>query len=311
MSRCVALGLCAALALSAFAAEPEKLPKPQFNGPYFGKMPRAWVEVLKVDADRRVLTVRTKTGEEVEVPIRGDTELRVRDSWGDLTDYYPGESVMLFVYHDADGKWAYPRAVQDEIQMMSGHKWWWTVDALDATAGTLELSRKENGKAFKESFRVGADTKVWKGDTPAGIEALKVGDVVLFQTRYTKGEAKRFAVEVLDAKGLEAVRAAQQAKHRDRLAANGLPAVVNDIEVLTGAVTVTVQWEASDVARGIKPGAKVDVVGGAKAGVRFAAPVAESRGDGARHKLLLAADPAAISRLKVGDEVRVWPAKTP
>ena len=92
---------------------------------------------------------------------------------------------------------------------------------------------------------------------------------------------------------------------------NKRDAIVNDIEVLTGAVTVTVQWEASDVARGIKPGAKVDVVGGEKSGVRFAAPVAESKGDGARHKLLLATDPAAISRLKVGDDVRVWPSKTP
>jgi len=311
MSRTLALGLLASIIMTASAAEPEKLPKPVFNGPYFGKMPRAWVEILKVDAERRVLTVRTKKGDEVEVPIRGDTELRVRDSWGDLTDYYPGESVMLFVYHDADGKWSYPRAVQDEIQMMSLHTWWWTVDALDPKAGTLELSRKEKDKEFKESFRVGADTKVWKGEKPAGIDTLKVGDVVLFQTRFEKGESKRFAVELFDAKGLEVIKAAQQAKHRERLTTKGLPAIVNDIEMLSGALTVTVQWEASDVARGIKPGAKVEVVGAEKSGVRFAAPVAESKGDGARHKLLLAADPATISRLKVGDEVRVSPVKTP
>lgn len=311
MSRTLALGLLASIIMTASAAEPEKLPKPEFNGPYFGKMPRAWVEILKVDAERRVLTVRTKKGDEVEVPIRGDTELRVRDSWGDLSDYYPGESVMLFVYHDADGKWSYPRAVQDEIQMMSLHKWWWTVDAVDPKAGTLELSRKEKDKEFKESFRVGADTKVWKGEKPAGIDTLKVGDVVLFQTRFEKGESKRFAVELFDAKGLEVIKTAQQAKHRERLTTKGLPAIVNDIEMLSGALTVTVQWEASDVARGIKPGAKVEVVGAEKSGVRFTAPVAESKGDGARHKLLLAADPATISRLKVGDEVRVSPMKTP
>ncbi len=311
MNRIFACAFLAVFMLTASADEPAKLPKPQFNGPYFGKMPRAWVEILKVDAERRVLSVRTKKGDEVEVPIRGDTELRVRDSWGELTDYYPGESVMLFVYHDADGKWAYPRAVQDEIQMMSGHKWWWTVDAVDGTAGTLELSRKENGKEFKESFRVGSDTKVWKGEKPEGIATLKVGDVVLFQTRFDKGEAKRFAVELLDAKGLESIKATQQTKHKDRLIAKGLPAIVNDIEMLTGALTVTVQWEASDMARGIKPGAKVDVAGGEKSGIRFAAPVAESKGDGARYKLLLVADPATISRLKLGDEVRVFPAKAP
>ena len=90
----------------------------------------------------------------------------MRDSWGDLSDYYPGESVMLFVYPDAEGKWVYPRAVQDEIQMMSQHKWWWTVDALDGQAGTIDLSRKEKDKIFRESFRVGPDTKVWKGAKP-------------------------------------------------------------------------------------------------------------------------------------------------
>src|ERR1700730_18446036 len=88
--------------LSFSAADP--VVKPQFNGAYFGKMPRAWVEILKVDAERRLLTVRTPKGEEREVPIRADTELRVRDSWGDLSDYYPGESVMLFVYPDAEGQ---------------------------------------------------------------------------------------------------------------------------------------------------------------------------------------------------------------
>jgi hypothetical protein len=162
-------------------------------------------------------------GEEHEVPTRGDTELRVRDSWGDLNDYYPGESVMLFVYHDAEGRWVYPRAVQDEIQMMALHKWWWTVDALDAKAGTVELSRKAKDRTFKESFRIGPATKVWKGEKPAGLDALKVGDVVLFQTRYEKGHEKRFAVELMDDAGLKAVRESQQALHPKRLAEQGLP----------------------------------------------------------------------------------------
>ncbi len=292
------------------AADADKVPKPQFNGAYFGKMPRAWVEVVKADPERKMLTVRTKKGEEREVPIRGDTEMRIRDSWGNLSDLYPGQSVMLFMYHDADGQWVYPRAVQDEIQMMSLHKWWWTVDALDAKAGTVELSRKEKDKTFKEAFRVGAATKIWKGAKPAGLDALQGGDVVLFQTRYDKGQEQRFALEFFDAKGLEAIKAEQQAKHRSRLATEGLPAIVNDLDVLTGAVTVSIQWEASDVARAVKPGAKAAVhhrMG--KKDVKFDAPVFESRADGVRHKLGLAADPAAMISLRVGDEVRVFPSE--
>jgi len=300
----------AALLLTPALAGADEPVRPQFNGAYFGKMPRAWVEVLRADPEKRTLTVRTKEGKEVEVPIRGDTELRVRDSWGDLADYYPGESVMLFVYPDAAGKWVYPRAVQDEVQMMAQHKWWWTVDALDDKAGVVSLSRTEQGKTHRESFRIGPATKVWKGERAAGPEVLRLGDVVLFQTRYEAGQERRFAVELMDAKGLEAVRAAEQERHRRRLAERGLPAVVNDVDVLTGAILVSVQWEASDLAKAVKPGSKVTLLrAGEGPEVRFEAPVAESRPDGVRHKLLLAADPASMVRLRVGDEVRVFPAK--
>jgi hypothetical protein len=96
--------VCVVIVASAALAEDNKAAKPQFSGAYFGKMPRAWVEILKVDENSRLLTVRTRKAEEREVSIRPDTELRVRDSWGDLSDYYPGESVMLFVYPDAEGK---------------------------------------------------------------------------------------------------------------------------------------------------------------------------------------------------------------
>jgi Glycosyl hydrolases family 2/Glycosyl hydrolases family 2, sugar binding domain/Glycosyl hydrolases family 2, TIM barrel domain len=308
---------------------------PAFRNDYFGKMPRAWVEILKIDPDRRVLTVRTKKGEEREVQLRGDTEMRVRDAWGDLSDLYPGESVMLFVYHDDAGAWAYPRAVQDEIQMMALHKWWWTVDALDAKEGVVALSRKDDkGKTVQEIFRIGDATKVWKGETPSGLDALKVGDVVLFQTRYEAGQEKRFAVEFMDEKGLEAIRTEQKAKHDMELAANGLPAVVNDIDLLTGAVHATVQWEAGDEARTLKPGSALEVLWwghapprlgtgaieqkpvsspeivrtyGKKLIKKFTAPLVESKAEGARQQLLLAADPAAISTLHVGDEVRVFP----
>jgi hypothetical protein len=283
---------------------------PAFHNDYFGKMPRAWVEIVKIDPDRRVLSVRTQQGEEREVHLHGDTEMRIRDSWGDITDLYPGESVMLFMYIDEAGQWAYPRAVQDEIQLNSSHKRWWTVDALDAKKGTASLSRTDDkGKEIKETFRVGDETKVWKGEKPSGLDALKVGDVVLFQTRFDAGQKERFAVELMDEKGLEAIRAAQKAKHEKQLEENGLPAVVNDVDVLTGAVHATVQWEAADAAQAIKPGSAVEVArpNGKAGAVKFTAPVVENKPAGEREQLLLAADPAAVSTLRVGDEVRVFP----
>ena len=167
---------------------------------------------------------------------------------------------MLFMYHDDAGGWQYPRAVQDEIQMMSFHKWWWTVDAADAGAGLVSLSRKDSkGQTVQEIFRIGDATKVWKDDKPSGPDALKVGDVVLFQTRYESGQDKRFAVEFFDESGLAAVRAAEQARHAKELAASGLPAVINDIDLLTGAVQATVQWEAVEEAQALRPGGAVEL----------------------------------------------------
>jgi hypothetical protein len=84
---CLGLSLLILHRGTAFLRAADPIIKPQFNGAYFGKMPQAWVEILKIDAERRLLTVRTTKGEERQVPIRGDSELRVRDSWGDLSDY--------------------------------------------------------------------------------------------------------------------------------------------------------------------------------------------------------------------------------
>ena len=283
---------------------------PAFRKDYFDRMPRVWVAVLKIDPEGHVLTVRTKTGEEREVVLHGDTEMRIRDSWGDMSDLYPGESVMLFMYHDDAGNWVYPRAVQDEIQMMSFHKWWWTVDELDVKAGTVSLSRKDDkGKVFQETFRVGDATKVWKGDKPSGLDALKVGDVVLYQTRYDVGQEKRFAVEFFDEKGLAAARTAQEAKHVKELAAAGLPTIINDIDLLTGAVQTTVQWEATDEARTLRQGGLVEFTRphAKDPAKKVTATIVETRADGPREKVLLSVDPADASSLRVGDEVRVFP----
>jgi hypothetical protein len=213
---------------------------------------------------------------------------------------------MLFMYTDDAGQWVYPRAVQDEIQMMAFHMWWWTVDAVDQ--GTVALSRTDDkGKVIKETFRVSDRTRVWKGRKPGTLDTLKVGDKVLFQTRYDKGLDRRFADDLLDENGLEAVRAAQKERHAEELADGGLPAVVNEIDVLKGSVRVTVQWEAADAAKAIKPGSSVVVLRSGKDAKRFEAPVVENTPDEVREKLLLAPEPGAAAGLRVGDEVRVSP----
>ena len=53
IGRIAALCMVVVGAVALAAGEDNKPPKPQFSAAYFGKMPRAWVEILKVDAEGR------------------------------------------------------------------------------------------------------------------------------------------------------------------------------------------------------------------------------------------------------------------
>src|SRR6185436_7189754 len=112
----------------------------------------------KLDRDGRV----------VRVPVREDTELHVRSSWGELSDYFPGQHVMLFMYVDDDKAWAYPRAIQDDIHMWAFHNHWARVVKIDRDARSYAAERDEedgkgkSSKAVDASDTYAADVKVGK-----------------------------------------------------------------------------------------------------------------------------------------------------
>lgn len=145
------LSICAALALLAGpAAAQTKLPKAQFQPDFFGEMPRAFGVVQEVDLKGRALVVkRDRDGETVRVPIKDDTELHFRDSWGELEDYFPGQHLMLFMYVDEDKKWTYPRAVQDDMHMWARHGHFAKVTRIDL-AGHVYTTHWEEKNAKGE-----------------------------------------------------------------------------------------------------------------------------------------------------------------
>lgn len=298
-------------ALSAWGqAPPNPVPKPKFQGDFFGEMPRVFCVIQKIDLKRRILTIKQDgNGAIHDVPIRDDTEIHFRDSWGELTDYFPGQHVMLFLYIDDDKNWTYPRAVQDEIHVSARHGWFakvLKVDPAKHTITTQRLEKNDKGETIRtidKEFAYFPNVKVWKGDQPGGIATLQPGDEVIQQLVEKDGQLA--AVEIFDRKGDDAVRAQQDARHKadqDRL---GLPAYINDLEPISGSVVVSVAWSGADRARTLKPGQAVTLVP-ADGSKPFAALLGEMQPIDTRERLQLIVNARVAVRLTYGQSLRLF-----
>lgn len=285
-------------------------PKPVFQGDFFGEMPRAFAVIVRVDEKERTVTAKLdRDGKTVQVPIKDDTELHVRDSWGELSDYYPGQHVLLFMYVDDEKNWTYPRAIQDDIHMRARHNHFAKVVRIDRAARTYATQREEkDGKGavvrtVDDSYTAAADAKVWKGKSAEAFEALKEGDEVI--TQLVEKDGKLLALEILDRAGDDAVRALQDERHRKAQEADGLPAYVTDVEVIAGSLVATVAWSGADRAKkDLAPGATVAVA--PAGGKPFAAAVCSLQGVDSRQRLQLAINARVASRLALGQSLRVF-----
>lgn len=290
--------------------KPPAPPKPAFQGDFFGEMPRAFGVIVAVNEKDRLVTAKLdRDGRTVQVPIKDDTELHFRDSWGELSDYFPGQHVMLFMYVDDDKAWTYPRAIQDDIHMWARHGHFAKVVKLDRDAKTYSTQREEKDgkgsvvKVVDQSWTAAADVKVWKGSEPAGFAALKEGDEVI--TQLVDRDGKLVASEILDRAGDDAVRAAQDEKHRQDQDRLGLPAYVTDVEVLAGSLQATVAWSGSERAKkDLKAGLVLALV--PTTGKPFAATVCSVQGMDSRQRVQFAINSRVAARLAPGQSLRIF-----
>jgi hypothetical protein len=299
-----------ALSLCAAAAADTPLPVAKFQGGFFNEMVRSFACVVSTDQVARTMTlVLDKDGSTVTVPIRPDTELHVRDSWGELSDYFAGQHVMLFMYVDDERKWTWPRAVQDDLHMRARHGHFdkvTTIDAGSRTLVTVRATKNPDGSAGKDvvtTTRYDPAAQVWKGATPAGIASLAVGDEVIQQQVLKGGE--KVTVEIADRAGDQEIAALQDARHHqdeDRL---GLPCYVTDFDVLTGATTLTVPWSSAARAKQLAPGA-VLVVQPTDGGKAFAAALAGLQEVEQRERLQVVVNARVASRLGYGQTLRIF-----
>jgi len=285
-------------------------PKPVFQGDFFGEMPRAFGVIVSVNEKDRVVTAKLdRDGRTVQVPIKDDTELHVRDSWGELSDYFAGQHVMLFMYVDDDKNWTYPRAIQDDIHMWARHNHFAKITKIDRDARLCSTQRQEKDgkgvvtKTVDASFTYLPDAKVWKSKTAEGVDALKEGDEVIAQL--VERDGKLVAAELLDRAGDDAVRAVQDERHRQDQDKLGLPAYVTDVEVLTGSLMATVAWSGSERAKkDLKPGLTLTVV--PMGGKSFAAAVCSIQGVDSRQRVHFAINARVANRLSPGQSLRIF-----
>lgn len=294
------------------------VPTAQFQGDFFGEMARAFASIVSVDVQAQTMTVALdRDGTQVTVPIRYDTELHFRDSWGELSDYFPGQHVMLFMYVDENKKWTYPRAVQDELHVAARHGWFATVTAIDPATKSYTTVRDEKdgqGKVTKtitNTYTYSPEVKVWKGKIPGAIDTLALGDEVIQQlvlkdiAKSGDKNAEKVAVEIVDRNGDKEITATQDAKHRADEDALGLPTYVTDVDVLTGALSITVAWSSAGRAKSLKPG-QVVAIQPTNGSTAFAAAVSEIKDVDTRARLLVVMNSRVASRLSYGQTLRLF-----
>jgi hypothetical protein len=316
--------LCLALlATVSFAADvpPATKPTPKITPGQVivpteaGAMRRIWGELVSLDLKTRTGTFRKEDTDEVmPFTVMPYSELLHHATFGDLQDFRVGERAIFRLHQNpADaGRWTALTYIQDEMNMMNGHKEYFHVDAADPATGKLTVTQ---GHANKDYIRetgivIGTDasTRYWKNAQPATLADIHIGDMLRAKEHGTGHGKARVAWEIfLDDASLLKFQADQKAVHVARMIGEGLPGYVDSADGKT--LTLTLFQEAGDFSRKLKAGQKVQV---SPAGVdrrptakALAATVAEAKMDRnlGKVKLTLEGDAAGFAPAGLA---RVW-----
>jgi hypothetical protein len=165
--------------------------------------------------------------------------------------------------HENDkGEWTWLTYIQDEMNMMNGHKEYFYVDKVDAGKRAVECTWANFDKSFIRMTNVlietDGETRFWKAGAPAKFTDIKLGDKLRTKTHGAGAGKRRIAWEVfLDDESLGKFQAEQKAVHAQRIAAEGAPGYVD--EAGEKEVKLTLFSEGSELAKQLKAGKSVRV----------------------------------------------------
>jgi hypothetical protein len=322
------------VACSLSAAEPAPKPKARITpgkvivptGP--GEMRRPWGELVSMDLATRTGTFRRDGSDEIiKFTVMPYSELLHHAAFGDLQDFRIGERAIFRLHENEAGEWNQLTYIQDEMNFLKNHGERYqveSIDASDAAAGSWTVTQGNWEDPKKDPFirtkgiviKTDADTRYWKQGAPAKFADVQVGDRIRTKTRGTGQGSDRVCWEVfLDDESLLKFQAEQKAVHAARLEADGAPGYVDTFtkSEVVPLVELTLFQEGGDIARALKQGQKVSVVGCGvdrkPSGKPAEGVVAEVKMQGNLGKATVKLDDLEAGGVTVGGLVRLKPVK--
>lgn len=229
----------------------------------FDRMQRPWGELISLDfATRTGKFRRESTDEVVSFTVMPYAELLHHATNGDLQDFRIGERAIFRLHENEKGEWVLLTYIQDEMNMMNGHKEYFYVDTIDAKKKQVTTTWANFDKSFVREKGVvittDADTRYWKAGQPAAFADIKVGDKLRTKTHGVGKGKERVAWEVfLDDESLAKFQTEQKAVHAERMKKEGAPGYVDEVD--GSNLKLTLFNEGGDVAKQLKVGKTVKV----------------------------------------------------
>ena len=220
---------------------------------------------------------------------------------------------MLF--RSEQGEWVWLTYIQDEMNMMNGHKEYFYVDKIDATKRAVECTWANFDKSFIRMTNVlietEGETRFWKAGAPAKFTDIKVADKLRTKTHgIGKGKTQMCWEVFLDDESLAKFQNEQKAVHSKRMIEEGAPGYVD--EIAGQELKLTLFGEADEIAKQLKAGSAVRVapagVDRKANGTGAAGKVTATKQRGRVCEVSLAMD-SAPAGFKVASLARLWIAK--
>jgi hypothetical protein len=199
-------------------------------------------ELVKVDLAKRSGQFRTdRTGELVDFTLLPFATVQALNAEADFGDIAPGTRCQFFLHPDAHGAFTRASVLTDEFTRLADEKLTYRVEAVHPHRIIVawKLPEFENDKSRMEQppdlghseLAADANTRIWKGDQPATLGDLAVGDELLVNITGRTTSSRGRCTDIWIGAGTHKVATARQlAKHNAFLKEHGLPAWIERVD---------------------------------------------------------------------------------